>query len=460
MAKSTISNGLGGLGAGAADAYGGLASPSASVLAKVEKALSGQSGAVAKLNQNISRDQAKLSGLGQLHNALADFRQMAGRLAGAGLSTSATSSTPGVVVAAPDGGAKPGAAPGVHAVEVRQLAQAQVLASAPQGAANSKIGSGAPAVVKIETGVAGPEGFTPGKQPARTITIDQSNNTLEGMAAAFKAAGVDATVVKSGKGFALSLQGASGAAGSMRISVGGDAAVKDLLSGPGMAQTAAARDALFAVDGKAGSSPTNSVAAGGLALTLKGAGKADVTVRQDSAEVARNVTDFVNAYNGLQDRLGVLEQGALKSDQALGQASRDLAGVLRSGPVPAAALARAGVSINGDGRLQVDDKQLKSAVAADPDAVARLFTNEGQGLADQLGAKIDALSGKSGAISRETQQVSKELTALNGKKADVAKAMTAQANALARLYAAQEQSASGDALPGYGGPRSLFDFLA
>ncbi|MRV73938.1 flagellar filament capping protein FliD [Duganella sp. FT92W] len=450
MANSNIPGGVGGI-----DAYGGLTSPSASVLAKVEKTLAGQSGAVSKLNQNISRDQAKLSGLGQLHSALAEFQSVAERLAGAGLSTSASSSAAGVVTVSADGAAKAG----VHAVDVKQLAQSQVLTSAAQKAADAKIGTGAPAVVKIETGVAGTDTFTPGKQPVKTITIDQSNNTLGGIAAAFKAAGIDATVVKSGNGYALSVTSASGEANSLRISVSGDAAVKDLLS-TGMTQTAAARDAVVTIDGKDSKSATNTVAAGGLALTLKGTGKADVTVRQDSSEVARNVTSFVDAYNGLQGKLAVLEKGALKSDLALGQASRDLAGLLRNGPVSASDLAKAGITVNGDGRLQVDDKQLKSAIAADPDAVGKLFTNGGKGLADQFDAKIDALTGKSGQIGRETQQVGKELTALNGKKAEMAKAMTAQANALAKLYAAQEQSASGDALPGYGGPRSLFDFLA
>lgn len=455
MANSNIAGRLAGL-----DAYGGLASPSSAVLAKVEKTLAGQSGAVAKLNQNISRDQAKLSGLGQLHSALADFQAVAERLAGAGMSTTATSSAPAVVGVTADGGGKDGLKPGVHAIEVRQLAQAQVLTSTAQKAANAKIGTGAPAIVKIETGVTGADHFTPGKQAAKTITIDPSNNTLDGIAAAFKAAGIDAAVVKSGNGFALSVTSATGEASSLRISVSGDAAVKDLLAGKGMTQTAAARDALVAIDGKDSRSATNTVASGGLSLTLKGTGKADVTVRQDSSEVARNVTAFVDAYNGLRDKLAVLEKGALKSDQALGQASRDLAGLLRAGPISASELAKAGVAVNGDGRLQVDDKQLKNAIAADPDAVGKLFTNEGKGLADQFDARVDALTGKSGAIERETRQVSKELTALNGKKTEMAKAMTAQANALARLYAAQEQSASSDGLPGYTGPRSLFDFMA
>ena len=140
MASSKIAGGLPG-----SDAYGALASPSASVLAKVEKTLAGQSGAVLRLNQNIGRDQARLSGLGQLQSALAGFQSVAERLAGAGLSTSATSSSPDVVTVAAGGGAKTGKV----AIDVKQLAQPQVLTGAAQKDAATKIGTGAPAIVRI-----------------------------------------------------------------------------------------------------------------------------------------------------------------------------------------------------------------------------------------------------------------------------------------------------------------------
>jgi len=462
MANSNIGNAGRLAGLAAYGGPGGTGSPSSAVLAKVEKAMSSQSGAVAKLNQNISRDQSRLSGLGQLQSALADFQAVAERLGGAGLTTAAASSTPDVLAVTAGGDAQAGS----HSVDVRQLAQAQVLASAAQKSSDAKIGTGAAAVVKIETGTAGADGFTAGKQAAKTITIDQSNNTLDGMAAALKSAGIDAAVVKSGAGYALSVKSATGAGSSLRISVSGDAAVRNLLayqpgqagSAQGLTQSAAARDAVATVDGKEVRGATNTLETGGLALSLKSAGKASVTVTSTSSELARNVTNFADAYNALQDKLDALGSGALKSDPALAQAGRDLAGLLRNGAVPASDLARAGVTLNGSGRLQVDDKQLKSAVAADPDAVAKLFSNSGKGLAEQFDAKVDALSGKGGAIGRETQQVNKELTALNGKKATMATALTAQANALAKLYAAQEQSASGAAGAGTGG--SLFDFIA
>lgn len=459
--------GLGGYGA-ASSGHGGITSPSATVLAKVDKTLQGQSGAVTKLNTGITRDQAKLSGLGQLQGALAAFQSVADRLGGAGLSTNVTTTAKQVATATAGNGAQAGQ----HTVDVKQLAQSQQLTSGAFSSASGKIGTGAPAVVKIEFGTAGEGGFTAGKQGSKALTIDSSNNTLEGIAAAFKAAGIDASVVKSGSGAALSIQSASGAAGSLRISVSGDAAIKDLLgtgataagtgSKQGLKQTAAAQDAIALVDGKEFKSATNTLegAIKGVSLGLTGAGKADVAVTQDSSQITRNVSTLVSAYNDLSNKLTALGKSELKSDPALAQASRDVGGLLRNGGATASALAQAGVTVDGDGKLKLDEKQLSQAIAADPEAVSRLFTNQGKGLADQLDAKIDGLTAKDGVIGKETGQVSKDLATLNTKKTELAKALTAQANALVQLYTAQEQAASGDALPGYSGPRSLFDFLA
>lgn len=442
---------------------GASSTPSASVMAKVERTLASQSGNVARLNASLLRDQTKLSGLGQLQSALTGFQSVAERLSGGGLSTSATSSAKGVLTVSADGTAKPGS----YAIDVKQLAQGQVLTSDALKTADGKIGTGANATIKIEFGTVDGKDFTPGKGAAKSITIDSKSNTLEGIASAFKAAGIDASVVKNGSGFALSIKGASGEANSMRISVAGDAAVKDLLSynpagAKNLTETAAAQDALATIDGQPTRSATNTLgdAIGGVSVALTGTGKTDLVVAQDASQIAKNVGNFVNAYNELSNKLTALQKGELKSDLALGQVSRELSQLVRGGGSSSSALAAAGITLDSTGKLQLDDKKLKSAIAADPDAVSKLFTNSGKGLADQLDGKIDALTGNSSAIRREAQAIGKEISTLNGKKAELSKALTAQANALVQLYTQQEQAAANGGLPGYGGgPRSLFDFL-
>jgi flagellar hook-associated protein 2 len=447
--------------------YGSASSsaPSASVLAKVERTLAGQTGNISKLNGSLALDQTKLSGLGQLQSALIGFQSIAERLAGSGLSTSASYSTKGILSVTAGGTSKPG----TYSVDVKQLAQSQVLNSAAQKASDAKIGTGAKATIKIDFGTVDGGSFTAGKDAAKSITIDSSNNTLDGIASAFKAAGIDASVVKSGSGYVLAIKGESGAAGSMRISVSGDAAVKDLLSynpaaSGGLTQTQAAQDARATVDGKAVSGATNTFkdAIPGTSLDLTAVGKTDVTVAQDSSQIAQNVTNFVNAYNELNNQLTALQKGGLKQDQALGQVSRELNTLVAgAGGVSKSALAAAGVTADSSGKLVLDDKKLKSAIAADPAAVSQLFTNNGKGLADQFDARIDTLTGKNSTIQKETASINKDIATLTAKKADLAKTLTSQANSLVALYTQQEQSAAnGGALPGYNGPRSLFDILA
>ncbi|AKU21640.1 flagellar filament capping protein FliD [Massilia sp. NR 4-1] len=450
---------------GNSGSLGGVGTPSSAVYAKVERALASQAGVAQRLNTSLASSQTRLSGLGQLQSALADFQAVAKGLSGSGLSTSATSSGKGVLTVSSGATAKAGS----YAVDVSRLAQGQVLTSETQLSNSAKIGTGAPATIKVEFGVQGDKGFTPGKDGGKSITIDSSNNTLDGLASAFKAAGIDASVVKTGGGFALAIKGADGEAQSMRISVTGDAALKDMLAYNGAAnskltQTQAAQDALLTVNGKQVQSAGNTLdkAIDGLKLTLTGKGKTDITVTQDASQIASNVGKFVDAFNSLNTRLAVLQKGDLKSGNAVAQAGAQLSQLMRTGGgnISTTALADAGISFDSSGKVQLDEKKLKAAIAADPAAVSALFTNGGKGIADQMAGRIDSLTGADSTLKREVASVGKEITNLNGKRAELSKALTAQANALVKLYTQQEQAGNNPALPGYTGPRSLFDMLA
>jgi len=439
--------------------------PSAEVYAKVEKQMLSQNTGVTKLNNNLTRDQTKLSALGQLQSALAKFQGVAQNMAGSGLATSATSSTAGVLKATTNDKAVSGS----YAIDVKQLAQGQSLATSAQKASNTAIGTGATAQIRIELGSVDGKQFSAGDAKAITLDIDSSNNSLDGIAAALKKAGVDASVIKGEDGYTLTLNGKSGAGNSMRISVTGDAAISNLLTytpsaSKGMRQTMAAQDALATVAGKQVSSASNTLtsAIDGVAVELKAQGQTNLVVAKDSSQIASNVASFVKAYNELNAKIQSLQEGDLKYDTALKQVGTQMSQVLRtaSNGVPVSVLASAGVTLGKSGELVLDEKQLKSAVDADPDAVSKLFTNNGKGVADQFGSKIGELTGTSSLITKEVQTVGKEITSLNSKKAELAKTLTAQAEALVKLYSAQEQAGIGSVLPGYSGKSSLFDFMA
>lgn len=421
------------LGKGNASAAG---SPSSSVLARVEQTMAAQRGVAAKLNVNINTSQARLSGLGQLQGALAQFQDIAERLAGTGLSTRASTSSTGVVGVTTNGKAEPG----THTVKVSQLAQQQILVSPEAQSADAALGTGAPTVIRIGTG-----------DSSKSITIDSRNNSLQGIADALKQAGFDASLVRSSTGTALQLRSASGEAQALKISVAGDATLKQVFNG--MQQTQAAQDAVVTVNGKAIRSADNSLesAIAGTTLNLTGKGETTVTIARDSGQIAKNVEAFVSGFNALQDRLGTLQKGPLKGNQALSQVSTQLAQLVRSSGADPEALAKAGISIESDGRLKLDSTKLASAISEDAEGVAKLFTNEGRGLADALGARLEALGGERSVVSRALAQADREVDTLQDRKAKMGQALTLQAQALVRMYSQEEQG---------GGPTSLLDLLA
>ncbi|WP_374584150.1 flagellar filament capping protein FliD [Pseudoduganella sp.] len=415
---------------------GTAGTPSSSVLARVEQTMAAQRGVAAKLNANINTSQARLSGLGQLQGALSQFQDIAERLAGAGLSTRASTSGTGVLGVTTNGKAEPGS----HTVKVSQLAQKQILVSPEAQTPDTPLGTGSPTVIRIGSG-----------DSSKTVTIDSRNNTMQGIAEALKNAGFDASLVRSSTGTSLQLRSASGEASALKIGVSGDATVRQLFNG--MQQTQAAQDAVLTVDGKAVRSADNSIesAIAGTTLNLTGKGETTVTIARDSGQIAKNVEAFVAGFNSLQDRLGALQKGALKGNQALTQVSAQLGDLVRNAGGNKEALANAGVSFDDSGRIKLDKDKLAAAIANDAEGVAKLFTNEGRGLADSLGKRLEALGGERSVVSRALTQADREVDTLQDRKAKMAQALTLQAQALVRLYSQEEQG---------GGTSSLLDLLA
>lgn len=435
------------------------------ITARVESVLQSQKAGVTKLNNALTADQTKLSGLGQLQSALATFQSVATALGGSGLSTAATPTPSGKLTATTDSSA----VAGTHDVVVQQLAQGQVLNAAAQTSSSTALGTGAATTITIDYGTASGGTFTAGdKASSKTITIDSSNNTLDGIAAALKTAGVNATVVKSADGYALSITGPDGAASSMRVSVSGDATLNKLLGydpagTQNLTQSAAAQDATLTVDGKQVTSASNTVtgALAGVTLKLTATGTTSLAVAQNSSQIASNVASFVSAYNTLNTTLQSLSKGALKSDSALNQVTSQLAQILKTGGGSPAALAKAGVTMDQSGNLKLDNTKLTAAIAADPATMGKLFTNGGKGVADLMSTQIASLTGTSGRIAKEVTSTTADLNTVTAKKATLATALTAQATALAALYSQADSSALGMfSSASSTTPSSLFDLMA
>jgi flagellar hook-associated protein 2 len=412
------------------------------------KSLSARNTGLQGIDAQIRRDDARLSTLGRLANVLDDVRSVAGTLAASGLKLA--TQVDGKAVEARITAST--AAAGTHKIDVKQLAQAQQLVTVRVPTATTPIGSGTPTVIKVETG-----GST------KTIRIGAPDNTPDGIAAAFKAAGIDAKLVADDKGVALSLTGQPGAANAMRIGVSGDGALQALLAyQPGtrgtVTQASVAQDAVVNVDGKTVTSAGNRVtgAIAGVTLDLKAKGAGTVTLAGDNAAIAKNVKAFADAVNALPGRLAALKTNDVASDRTLATIQDQVTKLV--GSMDPAALAAIGVSAK-NGKLAVDDAKLNAAIALDPDRVAKVFANGGSGLADKVGAGIAQQLATGGTLAGQAAAVAKDRDALADKKTQMTQAVNAQASALVQQYS----NAGANSLFGMmngGRPPSAFDFLA
>jgi flagellar hook-associated protein 2 len=153
----------------------------------VTKSLMVKNPGMKNLEAQLTRDSARLSTIGKLALALDQFRTSADRLSGAKLDVGASVSGNAVSAQVTDGKA----AAGTHAIDVRQLAQGQQLASRALPDKGAAIGTGAVTMIKVDIGSG--SGAT-----SKTLRIDSGNNTLDGIAKALGQAGLDAKVVQDG----------------------------------------------------------------------------------------------------------------------------------------------------------------------------------------------------------------------------------------------------------------------
>ncbi|NML43415.1 flagellar filament capping protein FliD [Ramlibacter sp. G-1-2-2] len=401
------------------------------------------------LQSKGSTIQTEISAFGSLKSQLANLGDVATRLAkpDSWKAYSATSSDSSVATVS--AGAK--AAAGEHTLSVSQMAQAQVLASGTFASSASTVGTGK---LTIEIGTTANGAFTAksGTSPV-SVTIDSAHQTLAGVRDAINAAGsgVTASIVNGTGGARLVLRSATGEASSVRISAtdddgnNTDASGLSALAydpaatagaGRNLTQTQAAQDAQFQIDGIDLTSATNSPsdALEGVTLSLNKVSTDPVTinVNVDTASVRKNVTDFVSAYNGIVTLLqkqtkadptgaarGAL-QGDSTADTLLNTLHNMLHGTVSGLGNGVSNLATAGITLQRDGTLAVDDAKL-SPLLSQPDQLSALFsqagTGDAQGFAVRFQSWAQGLTGTGGTLDSRIDGL-KQSADLNQKSQD------------------------------------------
>jgi flagellar hook-associated protein 2 len=388
-----------------------------------------------KLEARIASYESKISSFGTLSSLVSSFQTAAKTLNTSLQKLAATPSDAGVLSASVGSTAVPGS----YSVNVSQLAQSQNLIAAGQTSSTAAIGDGAATTVTFDlgtisggtlaNGVYSGAAFASNGSGTASITIDGTNNTLEGIRDAINAAamGVTATIVNDGSGtpYRLALSSSNpGVGNSLKITTsGGDGAIGSLLAydpagTQNLTQTLAAQNASLTVNGIAITSASNTVseAIQGVTLTLKNttATPASLTVARDTAAISTAASGFVDAYNALASQIksrsaygtDAKTAGALAGDGTLRVMQEQLRGIFNT---PASggtltSLAQVGISFQKDGSLLLDSSKLDSAMSADFSDVTHLFSSS-TGYATRLEAWAKSALAAGGLIDTRTQSL-------------------------------------------------------
>jgi flagellar hook-associated protein 2 len=397
-----------------------------------------------------------LTSLGTLKSALSTFQSSLSTLSTpeAFNDQTATSSEPTAFTASADSDA----VSGTYSVAVSVLATAQQILSGPvAGGESATVGTGTLTL-------------TVGATPF-TVTINASNDTLSGIAAAINSAtgnsGISATVITGTDGAHLLLSSTqTGAANTITVSAdetdGGTALNALNYSSSNTANytlESGAQDAAFTVAGVPYTSPSNTVsdAIDGVSLTLlsttpavtgtvTGATTAQsVTVGNDTSTVITNIEAFVTAYNTLQTALSPLGSydsttgtaGPMMGNPVLTDLQNQIQETLDSvvGTSTYNTLPSVGITQNSDGSLSIDDSTLQTALTSNFSAVSQLFSGT-TGIAAQLNTQITQQLSSDGPITDYGQTLTAQDNALTAQTTALDTQMSALSASLTQQYSA------------------------
>lgn len=418
----------------------------------------------------------QLTSLGQLKSAISNFQSALSTLNSPSsfLARTATSSDSKVMTASVSQSAQAGS----YKVEVLQLAStSKVALAAIDGKAKLNTGTLDIKVGDTEVG----------------ITIDSTNNTLDGMRDAIneagKSAGVSATIITDDHGSRLVLSSSKAGEGNdITVAVDETGVVEDgvslselAYSGPatkpelehfaeeddpdtafadaladyekGGQTLATAQSAKLTIDGLAVTRDSNNIddAVAGLSFSIKSAGSSTLTIAKDEAGVEANVKKFVDAYNTLMTFINTETNvtpvndtskpvvGALVGDSSV----RSLVNTIRSelvspqGEGAIRALADMGITTKKDGTLEMDSDKVKKAVSTDFEGVAAYFTGD-SGLTSRLSDKLKPYTDGGGILESRTDSLQATIDKVDKQKEDLDTRMKALEERLYKQYNAMD----------------------
>lgn len=398
---------------------------------------------VTALEKRVSTQQSRLSVYGQIKGALSSLQTAAETLGKTDKFNVFKTSVANANLFSAAAGS--GATAGNYSVEVKYLAQAHKLASAGYASSTSNVNTG---TLSIELGSISAGVYTADAAKSFNITIDGSNNTLEGVRNAINAAkkGVTATIINDGTATPARLvitSNNTGASNTIRMSGVAGLDYNPVSNTGSLQQKIGAQDAQLSVDGIDISRSSNTITdvIAGVTLNLTKADLGNPTalsVTTDTDKVKSNIEAFVKAYNDVNAMIkkqttydaNAKTAGPLNGDSTM----RTVMDRLRSivvGSVDGATggfsrLSDAGISLQADGTLKIDATKLDAAIKDPTKDLGSLFGNStGKvGIAAVLGSAISDMLSTDGLITNRTNGINATIKRMNDDKAALETRMT------------------------------------
>jgi flagellar hook-associated protein 2 len=421
IAGSQANSSSGGLGAGidvSTLVNAALANQDAelAVLQGEQSTLSAQQTALASFTADVQT----------LQNATFALTDPAGQLT----DVAATSSNSNILTAS----ATAGTPTGTHSVVVTNLATTSSAYSSAVATSSTPIAAG---TISIQVGTGA----------ASTITVDGTNNTLDGLAQTINNAniGVSASVVNDANGARLAIvSNTSGAPGNLTITASSGL--------PTFTQAVKGVNANLTVDGIPVSSTSNTVSGAINGVTLNLAAQSPGTavtlsVGPDVTQQETAINAFVTAYNTVVADLNTQfaisatsnQQGPLATDSTIELAQGQILGAASfatTGNGAINSLADLGISVNNDGTLSVNSSQLGAALQSNASAVQSFFQattsgSFGANLTNALSALADPVTG---SLTQDANGLSQTQTGLTQQISDFQNQISASQTQLTAEY--------------------------
>lgn len=176
------------------------------------------------------------------------------------------------------------------------------------------------------------------------------------------------------------------------------------------------QNAIFNVDGQEVISASNSVTdvISGVTINLKGEGTTTIDLTVDQNGIVESVQSFIDAFNTLQDVFNETTDYAggnpapLFSDSTIKGLGSNIRDILLSSITTTSglfsSLAEIGISSDEDGKLTLDETDLKTALSADSQSVAEIFTTS-NGIAEQFELKLEPYTQFAGLLDSKTESL-------------------------------------------------------